>query len=193
MQSSVSAWIEGLKNDDAMAVQQLWYRYSERLLRIAMAKIRHLPPHVIDPEDIVASAFESLWRGAKEGRLQDVRNRDELWWLLLSLTHNKAVSQIRRETAQKRGGSPENRRTLRSYCFEELVSGEPTAEELAVMKEEYERLLGLLRDKLLRQIAVLRVEGFTGDEIAEQLDVSIATVRRKLQLIRATWRREMNE
>jgi DNA-directed RNA polymerase specialized sigma24 family protein len=51
----------------------------------------------------------------------------------------------------------------------------------------YRRLLELLGDDTLRQIALWKMESYTNHEIAEKLDVAISTVERKLRLIRETW------
>ena len=59
------------------------------------------------------------------------------------------------------------------------------------MDEEHRRLLGLLRDDQLRTIAVRRIQGYTLDEIASQLDISSRTVIRKLNLVRIRWQHEL--
>ena len=54
-------------------------------------------------------------------------------------------------------------------------------------EDEYERLLNLLdrQDIALRTIAIQKAQGFSNEEIALELRVSISTVKRKLQEIRA--------
>ena len=53
--------------------------------------------------------------------------------------------------------------------------------------EEYKRLLGVLDDESLRQVALWRMEGYTTDEIAERLGCARRTVARRLELIRTLW------
>ena len=55
------------------------------------------------------------------------------------------------------------------------------------MADESTRLLGLL-DEDLRVIAVAKMEDYTNQEIAENLDCSLATIDRRLRLIRSLWR-----
>ena len=55
---------------------------------------------------------------------------------------------------------------------------------------EYRRLLDLLGDDSLRRVAVGKMEGFTNDEIAAQLDCSLRTVARKLETIGLIWGEE---
>src|SRR5687767_10023593 len=102
---SVSQWIADLKQRDSDAAQRLWERYVMRLVRLARRRLKDSPKRVADEEDVAASVFYSLCRGAAAGRFQNVENRDELWWLLLAITKQKVASHVRRETAQKRGAN----------------------------------------------------------------------------------------
>jgi hypothetical protein len=53
--------------------------------------------------------------------------------------------------------------------------------------DECRSLLGQLRDDSLRAVALLRMEGYTSEEVSERLGLSLRTVARKLELIRRTW------
>ena len=64
------------------------------------------------------------------------------------------------------------------------VGSEPTPEFAAMVAEEYRGLLVRLGDDVLRKVAILRMEGFTTDSIAEQLGCARRTVARQLALIR---------
>ena len=176
-------------------MQQLWEHFFDRLVRQAQQRLIGTPTRVLDGEDIAASVFESLWRGAQEGRFENIRHRDELWWLLLALVQRKTASHVRRETALKRGGNSVveslSRRDGAGRQLHELLSEEPTGEFVALFEEEYRRILDILRDDDLRRIAVLKIEGYTNREISVELGVATVTVTRKLKLIRATWEREM--
>ncbi|WP_425400381.1 ECF-type sigma factor [Aeoliella sp.] len=196
---SVTQWIACLKNGDELAVQRLWERYAVRLVELARQRMKDAPKRIADEEDVAASVFHSLCRGAAAGRFENVKNRDDLWWLLLAITRQKSVDHVRRETAQKRGGGriqPESAVKAKSddsrgFALDRLVGEEPTPEFVVMLAEEHERLLGVLRDDQLRQIAVCRIEGFTVPEIAEDLQVSTRSIERKLQLIRGAWSKEL--
>src|SRR5689334_11320901 len=104
MADSISEWIGRLKAGDSDAAQNLWDRYAQALVNVARKKLGDAPRRVADEEDVAQSVFSSICRGAAAGRFTDVRSRDELWWLLLSITTQKVVDHVRRELAQKRGG-----------------------------------------------------------------------------------------
>jgi DNA-binding CsgD family transcriptional regulator len=57
----------------------------------------------------------------------------------------------------------------------------------ALVADECRRLFARLRDESLREVARLRMEGYTDQEIADQLGCSVRTVARKVELIRRTW------
>ena len=72
----------------------------------------------------------------------------------------------------------------------QFVGDEPTPDFAAQVAEEYRRLLELLADDSLRQVAVWKMEGYGNDEIAEKLGSSRRTVARKLEAIRILWSSE---
>jgi RNA polymerase sigma factor (sigma-70 family) len=195
---SVSQWIADLKEGQADSAQQLWERYSSQLVELARRRMKSVPKRVADEEDIAASIFHSLCRGAAAGRFQDVKKRDDLWWLLLAITRQKVVDHIRRETAQKRGGgftrlefAGNGNADSKDFGLDQLVGPGPTPEFVVMLQEQHERLLSMLRDDCLRQIAGYRIEGFTVAEIAEKLRLSVRSIERKLKLIRAAWAKEL--
>jgi RNA polymerase sigma factor (sigma-70 family) len=198
--SSISQWISGLKAGEADAAQQLWDRYSQRLIQLARGRLGNAPKRIADEEDIAQSVFFSLCRGADAGRLNDVTDRDDLWWLLLKVTRMKVADHVRRELAQKRGGGHvsaeseilNNSDQSHGFSLDNLIGEQVTPELLAIMEEEHQRLLALLRDDLLRRIATARIEGYTVAEIATDLSISTRSVERKLQLIRSRWGQELN-
>jgi RNA polymerase sigma factor (sigma-70 family) len=196
---SISEWLERLKAGEAEAAQKLWNRYSEELLRVAKQRLGTSPRGMGDEEDVALSVFGSVFRGVAEGRFDNISNRDELWWLLLTITNRKSVDHIRRETAQKRlhrTGQPGRRHGAYSavsarLSLNDLVGSSPTPNFLVALQEQYLRLLEMLRNDQLREIAVLRIEGYNVAEIAQKLAISQRALERKLQLIRAQWKREL--
>lgn len=181
-----------------MHVGRLWDRYRERLVEIATRRLAGIPKAIADEDDIAQSVFHSLCRGAVAGRFDDVKNRDELWWLLLAITKQKSVNLIRRGVAAKRGGRicsesafvPEDGAAGR-FSFDQLIGNCPTPETLMILEEESQRLLKLLPNVELVKIAKLRVEGYSVAEISNILSISKRSVERKLCLIRNAWSKEL--
>jgi DNA-directed RNA polymerase specialized sigma24 family protein len=194
---SVTNWIGALKAGDRGAAQPLWERYFDRLVRLAGAKLRAArhPGAAEDEEDAALSAFDSFCEGARRGRFPQLADREDLWRLLVVITARKAWDQVERERAAKRGGG----RTIVGsaaigdgsdgalFALDQVVGTEPTPEFAAMLAEECQQRLDRLPNPKLRRIALLKMEGYTGEEIAEQLDISLRTVANKLKWIRMAW------
>ena len=56
-----------------------------------------------------------------------------------------------------------------------------------MLNEALERRLAALANPVLRQIALLRLEGYTNSEIAGQLAVTERTILRRTERIRSKW------
>jgi DNA-directed RNA polymerase specialized sigma24 family protein len=193
---SVTHWIAQLKAGEQAAAQPLWQRYFERLVRLARKKLRGTRRGASDEEDVALSAFDSFCRGAERGRFPQLADRHDLWGLLVVITARKAVDLYKREHARKRGGNavrggsallgpdgaaPEAAR------LEQVVGNEPTPAFAAEVAEECRRLLDQLDGSGLRVLALLKMEGYTNEEVARHLGCALSTVERRLRLIRETW------
>jgi RNA polymerase sigma factor (sigma-70 family) len=196
---SISQWLGGLKDGDRAAIDQLWQRYAQRLVELARQAMRRAPKTGADEEDVAQSVFRNICRGAEKGKLQSITNRDELWWLLIVITKQKVVDHIRRETAQCRGGGrvvcETDLRTVLAAPGQALTAAigeEPTPEFVVMFEEQTQWLLGLLRDDVLRRVALLRIEGYSVEEIAVIIGISARSIERKLQLIRRVWARQLS-
>ena len=196
---SISECFERLVAGDNDAVRQLWNRYFEQLQEVAKNQIGAAPRRAFDEEVVVISVFECLRKGALDGRFAEMRDRTELWKMLVTMTLQKAIDRVRRELSDKRGGGatiteavPNGSDQRERFRLDELFADEPTLDSLVAMEEEKNRLMHVLRDGSLRQVAVLRLEGYTQCEMAEKLAVTTRTIERKMELIRKTWRRQLD-
>ena len=194
---SVTQWIEDLRSGDEDAARRLWERYFQKMVEAGQRKLRHGPRRSADEEDVALGAFDSLCRGAQQGRFPRLDNRADLWPLLLTLTAQKAVDLIRRENRQRRGGGNVRGESV----FGDLGGGAgldhfanevPTPEFLLMIDERYAELMAQLRDDTLRSIVQWKLEGETHECIAEKLGISIHAVGRKIRMIKKTWSEELN-
>lgn len=191
LSDDVTAWIDGMRCQETQSTRQAWQHYYQRLVELAGRRLPHGVRRDFDEEDVALSAFDSLCRGLADGRYPDLADRDSLWGLLIVITSRKARARLRKHNAQKRGGG----RVQGESVFEarpgdnigQAVGAEPTPEFAAEVAEEVEHLLGQLPDETTRQLAVLKMEGYTNDEAAGRLGCSRTTVERRLRLIRKTW------
>lgn len=192
----VSDWVRRLGAGDREAAGPLWQEYSRRLIGLARKKLRDQPRRVADEEDVALSAFDSLCRGVEQGRFPQLEDRHDLWSLLAVITVRKALDQIVRRGRIGRGGGKVRGESAFAQPgdgsgagrgIEQIAGDEPTPAFAAAAAEQGEELLRALPEGL-RCVAVWKVEGYTNQEIAARLGRSLATVERKLSLIRDAWK-----
>jgi DNA-directed RNA polymerase specialized sigma24 family protein len=200
-EASVTRWIDRLKAGDPDAAQKLWQRYFRRLVGLTRQKLRAAPRRAADEEDVALSAFDSFCRGAERGRFPRLHDRLDLWQVLVVLAARKAVDLAQRERRQKRRphrGAVLDEAALpgpadssaQEAALQQIEGPEPTPAFAAQVAEECQRLLALLGDPVLRDIALWKMEGYSNEEIAAQLGCGLRTVERRLGLIRTTWEQE---
>jgi DNA-directed RNA polymerase specialized sigma24 family protein len=190
-EGSVTRWLGPLQEGDPAAAQQLWERYFGRLLGLARKKLQGAPRRAADEEDVALSAFDSFCRNAEQGRFPQLADRDSLWRLLVTITARKAAHQVRDEARQKRGGAARVTDADADSILEAVLSREPGPEFAAEVAEQCQQLFKRLGDKELEAVALLRMEGYTVEEVAGRLGCAPRSVKRKLALIRTIWEKEM--
>ncbi len=188
-EGSISRWLDQLAEGDRQAAEQLWRRYFHRLVGLARTRLRDAPRRVADEEDVALSAFNSFCRGAEQGQFPDLMDRENLWALLVTITARKTFHLIRDQQRQKRG-SP-GTRFIENAVWEEVLGREPSPDLAAEMTEVYHRLLERLPDVDLRSVAVWKMEGSSVEEMARRLNCSPRSIKRKTQLIRTIWEKEI--
>jgi RNA polymerase sigma factor (sigma-70 family) len=194
-EGSVTRWLGPLQAGDPAAVQQLWQRYFQRLVGLARQQLHGSPRRAADEEDVALSAFDSFCRNAARGRFPRLCDRDSLWRLLVVLTARKAAHQRRDERRLKRGGtavqSEASGGSEEGAILDQILSREPSPEFAVQVAEQCQRLLRSLDDRELEAVALARMEGYSVEEIAERLGYAPRSIKRKLQLIRGIWEKEL--
>lgn len=199
--SDITRWLPALKEGDEEAAQRVWEQYYDRLIRLAANNLRALKRRESDEDDIVLSAMNSFFQGARQGRFPRLEDRENLWSLLVVFTIRKVSKERKRQEAAKRAEGKVRGESVFAHAEEEgggglneaVVDREPSPEVAAEIAETLELMLRELRTDELRRIALLKLEGWTNREIAEKLGVVVETVRRKLKLIQARCRRRFDQ
>ncbi len=194
---SVSKLLNALQVGDDEAANALWEQYFRQLTQFARAKLGQVMTREADEDDIVLSAMQSFLRGAAEGRFPKLDNRDDLWKLLVVITARKISTLRKRQFAQKRGGGEIRGESVFGKSSDEpnagignVVGAEPTPDFSVEVAETCRHMLDDLGEPTLRQVAILKLEGYNNGEIAEQLGLTRRSIERKLQRIRDKWSRE---
>lgn len=188
---SVTYFFKQLRTGSHDAVHELWTRFCPRLQGLARKTLSGYPQRMADAEDAAQSAFISFWQRAEKGEFGEDLDRNNLWNLLGVITIRKALKQVERERTQKRGGGlvrgesdlgRDGSPAGGEFRLDEAVAQLP-AHEFDVHCEE---LLLKLSDEL-REIALLKLWGWSTPEIAEELQCTERKVQRKLELVRLKW------
>ena len=187
---SVTGWIDQLSDGNQQAVEQLWRHISQRLHEFAQQKLDRQIRRRYDEDDAANSAFHSLCRGLADGRLE-AEDRDALWGLLAVITSRKISAQRRYLKRQKRGGGAVRGESgfaeLGDAGINAIVGNQQTPAVLAEVSESCVQLLDAIPDESMKQIVLLKFQGATNGEVAEELSCTRRTIERKLERIRRIW------
>lgn len=193
---SVSRLLAQLSAGDEQSVAPLWERFYDKLVRFADRALGDAPRSIKDEDDIASSVFFSVVRAGQAGRLNNLEDRSSFLNLLAAMTRQKVIDYIRYNTAKKRGGG-EVRTSSLSIADDALLG--MLADDIAAPS-----IMASIRDSLdhvfqglekrghgiCRELAALKMQGYSNQEIAERMDCAPGSVKRKLELITSAWERE---
>jgi DNA-directed RNA polymerase specialized sigma24 family protein len=189
---SITQYLADLQAGDPVAAQRLWEAYFQRLVELARRRLRAVPRTAADEEDVALSAFDSFLRSAGQARFPKLNDRDDLWQVLLLITQRKASDLIEHESRGKRDWRRlQPGENVQPTPLADLAGSEPDPAFAAEVADQCRRLLNSLADDTLRTIAIRKMEGYASTEIAAELHCSLATVERRLRLIRKEWEAEL--
>ncbi len=194
-EGSVTRWLREFKAGDDYAATRLWERYYRRMRGLANKQLGNARRRVADEDDAAISAFADFCSQAKrEGFKQGLEDREDLWQLLALLTKRRAIDHYRKEVRRGEAGesvlvSPGDSHVTGAQNVESSVTVTP---DVAVQTmEDCDRLLELLPDEPMRQIACLKLEGFNNHEISDRVGIALRTVERRIGRIKSLWAREL--
>lgn len=162
----------------------------DRLIRLARQRLANQPRRIADEEDVAIRVFNGFLEGVHKARFVALSDRNDLWSILLMLTERRTIDQIRKKIVRRdsilgesaiAGDDDTNR------PFDRLDSQSaptPTPEFIVDMTERCRYLLESLDDKTLREVAILKMEGYTIEQISIKFGVVRRTIDRKLNRIR---------
>ena len=194
----ITLWLTRLKANDERAVEAIWNQYFHKLVQLSRNRLGSLPRRVDDEEDIALSAMNSFFRAAQRGRFPRLDDRDDLWRILVTITARKISRRHRRYMTAKRGAGEVRGDSAIMNAYEgadiaAVMGTEPSPELAAETAETCRELMGLLDDESLTEIVLLKLEGYTNQEIGETLECATRTVERKLQRVRKLWGSQISE
>lgn len=182
---SITRWISELRRDNPAAKEMIWIRFVSRLVHIAEQKLRNTACRVPDGDIIASAAFADFFERDPDD-FEKLVDRNDLWQILVTITERRVIDMIRSEGAQKRGGGQIiGEGDLGTFSMLPGSSNAPDVE--LMMIEAFEDRLNSLKNPLLQQIAIGKMEGLTNDELAAKYEISSRSVERRLSEIRKKW------
>jgi RNA polymerase sigma factor (sigma-70 family) len=164
------------RDHDEAAAEELFRRYSGRLLALARARLSRALASRVDAEDVVQSAYRSFFVLAGDGEVT-LRASGDLWRLLVRITLRKVYRSARRHRADCRSVGRDL--PLPDEAEGVALSREPTPAEAAALIDELRGVLEPLGPAQRRMIE-LRLRGQGVEDIAAEVRRSARTVRRTL-------------
>lgn len=179
---SVTLLLVGLCNVDETKTKQFWKIFFPRLVRVANKILRDYQA----AEDTAQEALVKFWIEAKQDKIPSDMNRFGIWAFLSQITTRQALDFVKYRQRKKRGeGKVVAESDLAATAGIEDWNLDAMIGDLnyyAFDMVVYE-LLGALPRKV-RAILVWKMMGYSNQEIADILDCSEKTVRRKIGQIR---------
>ena len=173
------------------AVLFLWERYFNRLCGFIEGQLYARHKRITSADEVASDAFLALLDGVKHNRFHSVRNRDELWQMLTLIGARRSTNVRVKHSRQKNGGGKlQGESVFGSGGMENLadfIQRDLSPTDYVELKEMIEDLLRQLPNQQVRQIALMRMSGYSNAEIAEKIGRVERTVELKLKLIRSIW------
>jgi RNA polymerase sigma-70 factor (ECF subfamily) len=169
------------RSGDQQAAAELFQRYAERLVRLARSRLPANLNRRLDAEDVVQSVYRSFFMEARDGHY-DLERGSDLWRLLVTITLHKLYNQIKRNSNGKRGVSREE--GVADFDYTYFTSQEPSPADAAELTDALKQIMAGL-EAPQRRMLELRLQGYSVDEIAEDVGCSQRSVLRNLQQIKS--------
>jgi RNA polymerase sigma-70 factor (ECF subfamily) len=174
-----------LRAGDDAAATEMFRRYARRLVGMARIRLHGPMNRVVDPDDVVQTAFRTFFRRLEDNQF-DPDNWHELWNLLVCITLRKCGREIQFFLAQcrdlRRDLAPAAS-TADSNASWQAIAREPTPDEAVVLTDTLERVLGAMNDRDGR-IVEMTLAGISVVEISEKMSCSERTVERVREKLR---------
>src|SRR5262245_6158170 len=169
------------QSGDEIALRQLCEHYEPKIRIVARVLLGPaLRPH-FDSLDLVQSVHRSLLVGLRQEKF-DISTPEKLIALATTMVRRKVARKWRTAQRQFRLDGNPNQSSIQDVLVS-LSTAEPDPAQVAEHRDEIAHLYTQL-DETERRILELRAEGFTTNEVADQLGLSGVALRVRLTRLR---------
>lgn len=162
-----------IRDGDQLAATTLYERYARRLMGLVQSQMAGHLKGQVEVDDIVQSVFKSIFRGLNGG-IYNAPEGSTLWQLLAVI----AIHKVRRNASKRVAAKRDSRRNvpLDGVSDAEVAAASSPEEVESAIREAIE-VLG----EPEQAVVLLRLEGYTVEEISQRTQRSRRTVERSLQ------------
>jgi len=157
-------------------------RFSRRLIGLARVHLGGRLRHKVDPEDVVQSAYKSLFARYSE-KVVASDGWDRLWGLLTLITIRKCADRARYYQADCRDLQREAEAAKCAAPLHQALGHEPKPDEAIALAETVAELMAGLPGGE-RAIVELSLQGYSTQEISQELGRAERSVRRIRERVR---------
>ena len=187
---SVKHLVSRVEQQDSGAVETLLNLYLPRLEKLSAKLLSGYPGAAIGPEDIAQSTMKSFVLKLSTQNTLSFSSHDSLWSFLATCAKRKAQNKKRDARTLKRG---QGKTQLASEATPDALGFSPveTAEGTVLANDLDEACVDLLEalpSEELRTIAILKLHGYSPEEIAHVISKERSTAYRKIELIKKIWK-----
>ena len=173
-QAEFSALMSQVREGSEAASRTLVTRYGTHVLRVVRRKLNPALRPKFDSQDFVQAVWASFFAFRPDCCTFD--EPKQLAAFLAELAQNKVVDAVRQRLNSKKY-NVNREHSLRGGPARHRASDEPTAEEIAIAREEWERFFRH-EPAHYRQMIELLLAGHGREEVAQHLGLNERTVRR---------------
>jgi RNA polymerase sigma factor (sigma-70 family) len=181
--------------DPLDAVGRFAERDRSKYIALARRRLRHLgvKEATLTPEGAIQEACLRLCQRIRTFEDPPVTTPEDWDDRLIRILNRLTWEAGRRQRAQKRSAPDRDHNELALLEAPDTRARPP--DEYVGATLQVERLLDLLdrKDESLRSVVMMKLDGFTNEEIAGELDLAVKTVEWKLRRIRSILRPHLKE
>lgn len=188
----MTRWISAMRMGDPDAIRKLVERYFGRLRKLSEARIRRGKPIYEDGEDIAIQVLTSVCRKVEKGHFPDLQNRNDLWYLMIFITHRMVIDRWRSSKNLSHHvpftGTLEDALETIDHDLDSFLSEDSESDfQILEIVDCWQGMIRQLKDPIAKEVAKLKLEGLSNREIADRLGIVPRTVERKSEIIEQRW------
>ena len=191
MSDQITLWIHKLKSGDEQAAAQVWEQFFRRVRALAVKKLAATSQRAYDADDLALSAINALCVGARDDKFHQLENGKDLWQILAMITARKAANVWKKQSRSAEVGESIFGTGEDGAQGLQQIAGNPESESAFLESLDgtcSEMLSGL--DERVREVALLRLQGYSHEEISGKIGRSVKSVERYMRLIREQWEKQ---